>query len=146
MEVKFTTEELVDLFSTSTYGNSAMGADYHNGDTTEHVGECWEDVLAYILEHGGTIDLIDAYAEGDAQGKYEDTAFQGEDDPTYWMRYPITLKDMETRLADFMDSGNEDVRYVRKLYYMLKDEDCSFDMICAWNLMQVVMFGEIIYG
>ena len=60
------------------------------------------------------------------------------------MDYTITLKDIENGLAKAASSSEP---YCRKSFSNFAENDCvDFDIIDADNLMQIIVFGEVIYG
>lgn len=127
-------DELVDILSTALYGCDYLGADYDRKvykalvekGVTE--GDCFEDKLADMLLNGEKITIIDYYAEGEV---YKNGVLEDEDGV-----YELTL-------ADFLEacSSEEGYEYAKTL---LIDEDG--DYFTANNLLQIIMFGEVIYG
>lgn len=129
-------EALVDLFSTALSGSTYLACDYEPHPDLEDC-ECIEDKLAKSLLNGREIFLIDAEAEGESYGNLP---CETSDDEYMVARYTVTLEDIKEGLyrasrkepkafASFMDRDNSDWDY------------CSAD-----TLMQVILFGELIYG
>ena len=90
---------------------------------------CYEDKLAAILENGGTIAAIDVE-------EYEYGDYDGEEPTKENHVYPITMQ----TLLDAC-STEEGYSYAKRL---LVDEEG--DLYDAWNIIQIAMFGEVIYG
>lgn len=126
-------ETLVDLFSTATCGSNWLEIktlkaercldDKYDEEYLEN--RCVEDKWADRLLGGGHIVCYDYYAaEDDEDGK-----------PT---RYKIDLNTLKERLKLARDKES-----VRDWCDFVLEND---DYYTCNNLMQVVMFGEIVYG
>lgn len=142
-----TQEQLVNLFSTALTGNNALAADYDPENEFAKKGEYFEDSLALTLLNGGTIILTDLYAEDedDVQGEYADSTYWNE----YWdaISYPITYQDILDRLNKVLSKESTDATVCAELISLLIDEEaCDFDFYDGWNLVQYIMFGDVIYG
>ena len=139
--IELTHEEIVNIFSTANYNNSSLELSYADSmdDLAREVKKkwndthgdtmCYEDKLAAILENGGTIAAIDA-----EEYKYRD--YNGEEPTKENHVYPITMQ----TLLDAC-STEEGYSYAKRL---LVDEEG--DLYDAWNIIQIAMFGEVIYG
>lgn len=143
---EITHEDLVNLFSTAFYGNKHFGVFY---DTSDYKGkpfaspdDCHEDKLAKIILNGGMIFVTDFYSEDSDEhyGEIEHTwNEEGE-----CMSYTITLKDIENGLAKAASSSEP---YCRESFSHFAENDCiDFDLNDADTLMQIIVFGEVIYG
>lgn len=144
-----THEELVDLFSTATYSNDYMTIAIPDEFESLAEGECREDRWASVLEKGGQLIVADA----DAEPTDEPYGLQG----VNWLKTePIELYrtswlgeqkfesmgyriNMETLLRGL--SNDKASKYIQELFV---DEDGDF--YTAYNLMQIAVFGDIIYG
>ena len=150
---ELTHDDLVELFSTALTGSSYLGADYD--ESTEYdEDDCFEDILANILLHGGSIKVTDYYADGCVYGslphEYVDNDDEGE------VVYVLTLDDIKRGLERAADgtfnAGNDKwteqtKRSARVSFDSFMDEDCcEFDLVRADILMQIIIFDEIIYG
>lgn len=144
---ELTHEELVDLFSTAFYGNEYMTATYNNHiyqkikedhpiDQTNHQ-ECWEDILAHMILSGSHIWIIDTEADEAIYGTlphltspdWPELLYEGQ--VAYKVFYKDILKGCST------EEG----------YKLIQDIiSGEGDLYTAWNLMQIIVFGEIIYG
>ena len=139
--IELTHEEIVNIFSTASYDNYLLELSY--GDSMDDLARevkkkwnethgdtmCYEDKLAAILENGGTIAAVD-------KEEYEYGSYEGEEPTKENHVYPITMKS----LLDAC-STTEGYSYAKRL---LKDEEG--DIYDAWNIIQIAMFGEVIYG
>lgn len=139
----FTQEDLADFFSTALYGNGAWSADYDAKDYKERCdvneNDCYEDKLAKCLLAGCSIEIGDRYSEG------EDDVY-GDNERVYWdkenevMTYPITLKDIKRGLEKAYECGQSE-----RVNYLVNDPG-QMDMIDADVLLQIIVYGEVIYG
>ena len=120
-----THENLVDLLCTATYGcdwlaiKTLKSERFMDEDVEESVrdGWCIEDKWAHRLLKGGHIVCLD----------YEDE-----------VRYELTLDDIKKGLEKARDG-----EAVRDWADFCEEND---DYFTCNNLMQVCMFGEVIYG
>lgn len=150
---ELTHDDLVELFSTALTGSSYLEADYD--ESTEYdEDDCFEDILANILLHGGSIKVTDYYADGCMHGslphEYVDNDDEGE------VVYVLTLDDIKRgleRAADGTFNAGDDKwteqtkRSARESFDSFMDEDrCDFDLVRADILMQIIIFNEVIYG
>lgn len=160
---KLTHDELVNLFSTATYGNESaiMIKPSEECDGLQLEAQSREDYWAAILEQGGSLWVYDIYDESTSK---EDAEYYGKQGIN-WVEtdykgvtskmvdllgrvhiigkfsvpaYKIT---METLLAGINANTKESSLLVQELFI---DED--YDLYTAYNLMQIAVFGEIIYG
>lgn len=155
-------EELVNLFSTATYGNNALYIKVpEEYEELEDKGEgnCIEDKWANVLANGGQLEVYDLYDESDTQEEAEyygnkgtnwvDTGWKpmtqyivsplGEavhQKTNYYPTYRITMETLLNGISNEYASS-----YVKELFI-----DEAGDLYTAWNIMQIAVFGEIIYG
>lgn len=154
-EIKFTElshDDLVDILSTATYGDESLDIRVPRKckDFYEELDEdaCWEDRLANVLEKGGYLVIYDNNSEEPKDGwtcegnvglecvwkefKTWNTEEQGE-----WghVGYRVYLKDILNGC-----STEQGYKFAKKL---LIDEDGDF--YTAYNLMQIILFGELVY-
>lgn len=135
VEVKLkslTHEELSDILTTAFYGNPEMEMDYEG--TASIVHDCFEDNAAQVLLDGGTLLVTDLDSHGDSLDEACGDLPRYIDNDEY-ITYKVTLKDILEKA-----STPECLRMIEDI---LSGEG---DMITAWNLMQIIVFGEIIYG
>lgn len=126
-------ETLVDLFSTATYGSNWLEIKTLKAESCldnkydeEYLNNrCCEERWADRLLNGGHIVCYDYYAAEDNE--------EGKPD-----RYVVDLKTLRRRLKK---ARNKEA--VRDWCDFVLEND---DYDTCNNLMQVVMFGEIIYG
>lgn len=153
-------EDLVELLSTATYGSNWLGirrkvGDY-KGTDLESGDDCLEDTWAKILLAGKYVYAYDFYAEDeeDFYGKLPHTWKEEENA----MRYEVTMENIKRGLQKCLDGTfksayTEKENIARERAYMRKCamsfieyEDGDFDITQAETLMQVILFGEEIYG
>lgn len=128
---RFNFENIVNVLATGTYGNSYLSCyvaydaksqglayDIREGKAKPENGVvCREDVWAYVLTNGGKIVFV-----FDDDGEEE----EHEVDMEAWKKgFQKFIEDDATDYADLM---NEDD-----------------DFYTAWNLIQFVIFGEIVF-
>lgn len=150
---ELTHDDLVNLFSTALYGSSYLSADYEESIEYDEK-DCFEDILANILLHDGSIKVTDYYADGCVYGslphEYVDNDDEGE------VVYVLTLDDIKRGLQHALDGtfklnrGYEihERRMARKAFESFVDEESNydFDLSYADTLLQIILFDEIIYG
>lgn len=148
---ELTHDDLVNLFSTALYGSSYLGADYE--ESVEHdEKDCFEDILANILLHGGCIKVNDYYSEGDVYGELPHELDEDDECTTYYVTYDDIKKGLERAADGTFNAGNDEwteqtKRSARVSFDSFMDEDaCDFDLVRADILMQIILFDEIIYG
>lgn len=138
-----THENLVNLFSTSTYGSNWLMIRSHRrdyyGTPLEDDNDCREDKWAKILLNGGSVEAFDYYAEGESYG---DLPHKIEEDDDECVHYTVTLKDIEKGIAKCIDLGGWEAECARHLI----SEPEQMDITEAEAIMQVIVFGEVIYG
>ena len=125
-------ETLVDLFATATYGSNwlditVLRSEDHldNAFSKEYLDDrCLEDVWADRLLNGGHIVCLDWYAAEDNDGNPNE--------------FKIDLNGLKEKLKLARDK-----EAVRDWCYFVLEKN---DYYTCNNLMQVVMFGEIVYG
>jgi hypothetical protein len=125
-------DDLVNLLSTALYGSNWFAASYDKKiyeSLTETEGDCFEDKLADMLLAGHKITITDYYAEGESYSK-KCVGFDGED-----AEYEVTLK-------DFLKTAST------KSGFKLVEEvlDGNGDYWTGDEFLQMVMFGDVIYG
>ncbi len=131
-----THEQLVDLFSTGLSGCEFLGADYDRNfydaiPDDKREGDCFEDHLADVILNGGKITLIDYEAEGEVYSKAGKLDDDGET-----VNYSIGLQEILEGC-----STEEGLSCAVELWL-----DGEGDYYTANNLLQVIMFGEVVYG
>ena len=148
---ELTHDDLVELFSTALTGSSYLGADYE--ESIEHdEKDCFEDILANILLHGGCIKVNDYYSEGDVYGELPHELDEENECTTYYVTYDDIKKGLERAADGTFNAGNDKwteqtKRSARASFDSFMNEDaCDFDLVRADILMQIILFDEIIYG
>ena len=130
MEIKFTTEEALDIFHTalcnglSSIGNYGLELDYNQSDYIEakkslnfkdaNAALCYEDILVEILRIGKTLTMVDN--ENDEEEK------------------AVNLLDVVSRMSKVP---------LVSLSNILNETDDADD---ADAVIQTIFYGEIIFG
>ena len=134
-------EDLVDLLCTASYGSNWLDCEANDREGVDIKEEdCHEDILAKCLLAGKKITCYDYHAEGDTYGVYE-----------------ISLDDIMAGLGKCADGtfrigygdGKGERAWLKECYAHFSDPDdgrMQMDLPEAEALMQVIMFGELIYG
>lgn len=136
-------DDLVNLFSTATYGSTYFDVakkkkDYY-GTELEDANDCREDTWAKVLLAGKPVYVFDYYSEEVAYGNL----------PHEWdkerdaMIYTVTLEDIKKGLQKALDNGDWDAKCA---FDLINDDACDLDLTEAENLLQIITFGEAIYG
>lgn len=142
-------EDLVDLFSTALYGSTMFSAIY---DSIEYQNlpdksdtDCFEDKIAKLLLAGKTVEVADQYAECD-----ED--FYGSL-PHTWdkehglMLYTVSLADIRKGIERCFNYNKSKSTWLNRCAFdFLYCSEGNFDLPEAESIMQVIIFGEEIYG
>lgn len=146
---EITHDDLVILFSTALYDSAYLDADYPKSDIYEE-DDCYEDKLAKALLNGQTIVVRDAYAEGCVYGNLPHE-IEGCDDFGN-VAYEITLEDVKKGLekacgGTFKINFDGEEGFALRAFNSFADKDAyDFDLVYADCLMQIIVFGELIYG
>ena len=120
-------EHLVNILEVASYGSDWLSLTYPKTETNEALikeeSQCGSDKMADILLGGGTITAVDwiDYDEDDKPGK----------------EYSIDLDKMKEGFQKFIEEQPDDYANLcaeRDDYYT-----CN-------NLIQCVIFGEVVYG
>lgn len=130
--MKLTKEQLVDLLCTATYSSDwleikTLKSERHLDEIYDEEyleNRCLEEKWADRLLNGGHIFCFDYYDEDDS-GKT--------------MRYTIRLEDIEDKL----EKATKDEEVVREYANWISGD---YDYYDCNNLMQYVIFGEVVYG
>ena len=106
---------------------------YKQIPANEREGDCLEDKCADCLLHGFDICVTDVYAEGDVQGWGEQLEHDINEDGSvdYYFNLEQVKKGLECEDAQ---------EYVQDLV------NGNDDYWTCYNLIQFVLFGELIYG
>lgn len=139
---EITHDDLVNLLCTATYGSSFFDVvkskkDYY-GTELEDENDCREDTWAKVLLSGKPVYVLDYYSEEAVYGKL----------PHVWderlaaMKYTVTIEDIKNGLQKALESRGWDFKCAMDLI----NEEGDFDLTEAENLLQIITFGEAIYG
>lgn len=132
-------DNLVTLFADAQVGTgSNFTATYDHDEwdkipTDKKEGDCWEDHLADMILNGKSITIIDVYADG------EDNSCEG-----YGKINKSGDCEFEISLDNILYEASKEgaYRYAERVF----GEDGDYDYWDAWNLIQYIIFGEVVYG
>lgn len=145
---ELTQEDLVNLLCTATYGSnwlSCSAPDREGVEITE--GDCMEDVWAKVLLAGKSIICTDYYAEGETYGDLE-SKIVGLGNA----EYTVSLQDIINGLQKCADGTSKDADkyadrgFLARCYDDFANDGDGWDYTEADALMQIILFGELIYG
>lgn len=140
-----THDDLVNLLSTAGYGSYWLGLNYDSMDFLQlednEKYDCVEDKMAALLLAGKSVELYDMYAE-DADDFYGKLPHSW-DEENQTMDYTVTLKDIVKGIEKALSKGEYEARCAMDL---IDEESYNLDQPEAEDLVQIVLFGEIIYG
>lgn len=141
---EITHDDLVNLFSTATYGSEyffcRIPKGNYQGTELEDPEDCLEDKWAKVLLAGKAIYVFDGYSEDDSE-------FYG-NLPHEWsnyhdcMRYTLTLADIVKAMEKALSENDYMVGYINNMAC----DNGRFDQIQAEALLQYIVFGEEVYG
>lgn len=147
-----TKEDLVNLLCTATYGSYYWSVDIpegsYYGTELEDKGDCLEDKWAKVLLAGKPVFVYDYSSEECSYGNL----------PHKWdkeenaMRYDVTLDDIRNGLQKCADgtfkvNDNKEAAYIKSCFAdLIEDDSANMDLTEAEDLLQVIVFNEIIYG
>lgn len=138
---ELTQADLVDLLCTATYGSQWLEIYAPDREGVEiEEKDCREDVWAKCLLAGKTIECTDLYSEGEWNyGKLPHKI-----DDSGYVVYSVTLQDIKNGLQECAD-GNAG-SWCLTCFNTFRENDGGLDNPQAEYLMQIILFGELIYG
>lgn len=139
-----TQENLVDLLCTATYGSSWLeicAPDCKGLDITD--SDCREDVWAKALLAGKKIECIDHYAEGEVYGDLG--RVDEEEDGIYLIDLERVKKGLQNALDGTYPDEADTKSWARECAQHFIDGEGEMDNPEAECLMQIIMFGDVIY-
>ena len=147
----FNHEDLVDLLSTAFYGSTLLACDYSKETYKKAYyedDECIEDIMAKLLLSGDKVFVGDMYAQdaSDCNGSKLPHKYDAEQEI---MWYDVTLEDIRRGVQSCMDcvdaNGNNDT-FLHQCAVDFLNGKGDMDLIEAESIMQVILFGKLIYG
>jgi hypothetical protein len=134
-------EELVNMFSLMLYGNCNFIVD--NTDFRKEyikvTDACIEEKMASILLNGGEVLIGDTNSEGEDE-HYGNLRYIFKDGIVY---YRVTLQDIKEGLARCADSKD---KYIQEAALSIMRDDGEADGWDGDNILQTILYGEVIYG
>ena len=136
-------DDLVNLLSTATYGSEYTDIYWVYQEEylkSKEEGDCREDIYARMLLNGYKIEVRDYYAE-------DETDFYGNlhhewNEEDECMVYHVGIEDIANGIAKCLDLGG----WTAECAIDLIKNDGDLDLYEAEAIMQVIVFGEVIYG
>ena len=152
---EITHEDLVNLLSGALYGSNYLSADYEEAVEYDE-DDSYEDVMANILLHGGTIYITDHYAEdGEVYGNLS-CEVKEDDEGNLSTTYSVTLNDIKDGLERaangtfnaglISDWRERSIEFAKRSFEAFSWNEREWDAITADCLMQIILFDEIVYG
>lgn len=142
---EITHDDIVNLLSTGLYGSHFFGVDYSIEDYRKIPNpdeyDCIEDKCAKLLLNGKSIVIYDMYAEDEED--FHGKLYHSWDSYNATMDYTITLSDIKKGLQKALDNGGWDAKCA---FDLINEDSCDLDLTEAENLLQIITFGEAIYG
>lgn len=151
---EITHDDIVNLLSTGLYGSQFLGVDYSIEDYRKIPNpdeyDCIEDKCAKLLLNGKSIVIYDRYSEDESD--FYGILSHKWDKEYEVMDYKVTLDNIISGLQKCLDGTfkindgcDEEVEYIRKCMSDLMN-DGDLDLYEAQNILQIIVFGQIIYG
>ena len=144
-------EDLVNLLSFATFGSYRWTVCIAQGTRQLlDIGDLdsREDVWAKALLAGYPIYITDHDAEGVTYGDRGTVDHEDDDESAI---YTTRLEDITAGLqsamdGDFAPNDEDEVELAARCAMHLRDESCAFDAVQADILLQIILFGTIVYG
>lgn len=142
-------EDLVNLLSTATYGSSWLSCTVSKAtrDAVKADGDTREDIWAKALLRGYPIYVTDHQAEGVTYGGLTSCVNSDDEESA---TYRVEMNDVLDGLGyamdgDFEPNDEDEVELAARCVLHLRDGSSEFDNTEAEILMQIIMFGPVIY-
>ena len=151
---ELTQEDLVNLLCTATYGSNWLSC---SAPDRRHIvveeKDCREDILAKVLLAGDHIVCTDYYAEGECYGKLP-CKIDDEDNADYTLSLQDILDGLQkcadgtfkVASSNYNNYGENERKFVAGCYKDFANDGNGWDIEEADALMQIILFGELIYG
>lgn len=148
---ELTQDDLVHLLCTATYGSKWLECSAPDCEGVDiSCDDCREDIWAKCLLAGKPLGCINHYADGVIYGD-KGNAVVSDEDGDESVCYLLYLEDFIDGLQKCVDGTFKtesayEKQYMFSCFNAFKEEAGFLDMPMAEDIMQIVMFGEIIYG
>lgn len=141
---EITHEDLVNLLSTTLYGSQIFAGrfleEYKSLEESETTpSECFEERAANVLLYGGEFCIIDIEGGEIFKNKGVFSRLTKDDEG----EYHFDLKAVKNGLKKALESDED---YIRLAALNFLIDDGTFDATDAEVLIQMILFGEVIYG
>lgn len=148
-EIKVTSlthEEIVDILSTAFYGCDFLDADYDSAfwrkiPAKKKEGSCWEDHMADVLLNDGIVTVVDKEADGELYTK-AGIPCRTEKAPWWDTDHPYEFGVYDLTLSALLKACSTPYGFAL-LNDVIQNQG---DYYTANNLIQLAIFGEVIYG
>lgn len=137
-------EDLVELLSTALEGSGVFSARLLPSFAmleTRKEGETFYEKLANVIHYGGQVAIVDKEACGLTHGPNK--AVSSELLPTEDVEYRLSLEGVRNGIKLALEG--HDARAKKAVHHFLANDE-SFDSDCADVLLQMCLFGEVVYG
>lgn len=152
-------EELIDFLSTATYSDSTFEL-YVNNKNKKYIEDkdpmYIEEEWAEVLISGGYVSAVDLEDECDTkeEAKGSETSKALEVKGTYrhgsvyYPIYHISLERIKESIIKVLSGEikEDDFCLIKSVTEIFLKKEGDYDFYYAWNFLQYVIFGEIIYG
>ena len=140
-----TQEDLVNLLCTATYGSSWLdcSAPERSGIIIDDT-DCREDVWAKALLAGHKIKVYDYNAEGDTYGKLG-RVIKEDGTAVYFVGLKEITDGLQKCANGTFTESEEYGKCIAKCFSDFKEDNGDMDNPEAEALMQIILFGELIY-
>ena len=146
---ELTQEDLVNLLCTATYGSNWLDCTAPNrkGIVVDDT-DCREDVWAKALLAGNKIKCLDYYAEGVTYGNLVCGIEDKEDNEAayYWVGLQDIINGLQKCADGTFAESEEYGEWISKCFRNFQNGGYDMDNPEAEALMQIILFGELIYG
>lgn len=144
-----TQEDLVNLLCTATYGSNWLSCYAPNREGVEITeSDCEEDVWAKCLLAGEKIKCYDNYSyKGDnIYGNLEWGIDEGDGTTYYWLSLQDIINGLQKCADGTFTESEEHGEWISECFRELQNGGYNLDQPRAESLMQIILFGELIYG
>jgi hypothetical protein len=152
---ELTQEDLVNLLCTATYGSDWLNiyADFRKREKVATEDDCREDIWAKILLAGDKVSCTDYYAD---ESVYGNLAHKIDEEGN--VIYELSLQGILDGLqkcadgtfkvasSNYNNYGENERKFVARCYNDFVNDGDGWDYTEADALMQIILFGELIYG
>lgn len=136
-------DDLVNLLSTATDGSEYIDIDWVYQEEyikSKEEGDSRENIYAKMLLNGYKIEVRDYFAEDDED--FYGCLHHEWNEEDECMVYHVGIEDIANGIAKCIDNGG----WTAECAYDLINKPENLDLYEAEAIMQVIVYGEVIYG